>query len=424
MIHSSSRPALARPAARGSNLPMPSETRGRQPGSVAEVAAAFLKLGLTSFGGPSAHIGFLRAECVVRRSWLDEEAFADLVALCQFLPGPASSQLVLALGLRRAGPAGAVAASVCFTAPSAALMILFGYGVAAFGGLQQAGWLAGLKLAAVALVAHAVWGMGRSLCPDRPRLTLCLGAAALLLALPSASLQIGVLAGGALLGWLLYRGQAPAARDPETGAARVHPAAPAALCVFLLLLLGAPLLASATGSRPLGLFSGFYRAGALVFGGGHVILPMLRLEVVPQGWVSDDRFLAGYAAAQAVPGPLFTLSGYLGTVMAEGPHAWLDGLWCLCALFLPSWLLIAGTLPYWHRLRSLAWVRAALMGAHAAVVGILLAALYDPVFNEAVHRPRDLAPVLAAFCALQFYKAPPWAVVLLCAAAGSALGRP
>ena len=391
-------------------------------GSLAEVARTFLKLGLTSFGGPSAHLGFLRAECVLRRRWLDEGAFADLVALCQFLPGPVSSQVVLALGLRRAGPAGAVTASFLFTFPSAFLMVLFGYGVALVGPLQEAGWLAGLKLAALALVAHAVWGMGRSLCPDRPRLTICLAAAALLLAVPSTSMQVGVLAAGALLGWLVYRNQALG--RPRPPARKVHPAAPAALLLFLLLLFGAPLLAQATGLKSLSVFSGFYRAGSLVFGGGHVILPMLRAEVVPQGWVTDDRFLAGYAAAQAVPGPLFTLAGYLGTVMGSGPHAWLGGLWCLFALFLPSWLLVAGTLPYWHALRARAWVQAALLGVHACVVGILLAALYDPVLSEAVRQPRDLAVALLGFLALQFYKAPPWMIVVLAGASGAWLGAP
>ncbi len=383
-----------------------------------EVVAAFLKLGLTSFGGPIAHLGYLREEFVVRRRWLEDAAFGDLVALCQFLPGPASSQTVYALGMHRAGFPGAIAATLCFTLPSAAVMIAFGYGVTVLGGVEGAGWLHGLKLAAVAVVAQAVWGMGRGLCTDRARVTLCLAAAAALLAFPGAALQVGLIAAGAVAGWLLYRKSidAPAAA-PEPGR-KAHVAAVAALVLFAVLLAGLPIAASASGNRHVAEFDSFYRSGSLVFGGGHVVLPLLRAELVPRGWLSDDRFLAGYAAAQAIPGPLFTFSGYLGTVMHPGRWAWLAGVWCLVAVFLPGYLLIGGTLPFWNRLRARADAQAALRGANAAVVGVLLAALYNPVFATSVKGIPDVAAALAGFGLLQVWRVPPWVVVLLMAAAG------
>ncbi len=383
-----------------------------------EVFRAFLKLGLISFGGPVAHLGYFREEFVRKRRWLDDAAYGDLVALCQFLPGPASSQVVAALGMQHAGGWGGLLALLCFTLPSAVLMIAFAYGVAAVGNLPHAGWLHGLKLAAVAVVAQAVWGMGRNLCPDRARLTLAGGAAAVLLAVPGALVQIAAIVGGGVIGWCLYRKAVPTATAPGPAVGRPHLLAGGMLATFLLLLALLPVLTSTTGRKDIAVFDSFYRSGSLVFGGGHVILPLLRAEVVPNGWVPDHTFLAGYGAAQALPGPLFTFAGYLGTAMHTGPHAWVFGFWCLLAIFLPAWLLIAGALPFWHRLRAQAWTQAALRGANAAVVGVLLAAFYHPVWVEGVRDARDAAAAVIAFALLQWWKAPPCLVVLAAAAAG------
>lgn len=382
-----------------------------------EICTAFLKLGLISFGGPVAHLSYLREEFVKKRGWLEDDAYGDLVALCQFLPGPASSQLVFALGMQRAGILGALLASICFTIPSAILMIAFGLGVAT-ADLRGAGWLHGLKLTAVAVVAQAVWGMGRKLCPDTARLSLCLASAALLIAFPGAFNQIGVLAAGALLGWLWYKGSVQTPPAGEKARFRTHLLAAGALLLYFALLLVAPALAAATGKKSVAMFDSFYRSGALVFGGGHVVLPLLRSETVPRGWLSDDQFLAGYGAAQALPGPLFTFAGYLGTIITGGPHAWRGGVWCLFAIFLPAWLLIGAALPFWNQLRSKAWTQAALRGANAAVVGVLLAALYTPVFTEAVKRASDLPAILIAFGMLEIWKLPPWLIVFGMAAAG------
>ena len=385
--------------------------------SLAEVFGAFLRLGLVSFGGPVAHLGYFRKEFVERRRWLDDAAFADTVALCQFLPGPASSQVAFCLGMRRAGVAGALLASIGFLAPSAIAMILFGYAVASTGRLLQAGWLHGLKLAAVAVVAQAVWAMGVKLCPDWPRRGLAVAAAALVLVLPGTLSQVGAIAACALLGWLLTHG-GPAPREPAPGLGRSHAWAAAALGVFGLLLVLLPIAARAGGDRHVAIFDSFYRAGSLVFGGGHVVLPLLRSEVVPRGWISDDAFLAGYGAAQAIPGPLFSFAGYLGTVIESGPHAWMGGLLALVAIFLPAWLLAGGAYPFWSMLRGRAWAQAALTGANAAVVGILLAALYRPVCTGSIRDARDVAAAAAAILLLGKLRAPPWAVVALMAGAG------
>jgi chromate transporter len=379
---------------------------------------AFAKLGCTAYGGPVAHLGFMRDEFVVRRRWLDDAAYADLVALCQFLPGPASSQLAFALGMRRAGLPGAVLASFGFTAPSALLMVLFAYGVMAAGSLHAAGWLHGLKLAAVAVVAQAVWGMGRRLCPDFARIIVALLAAAGVLLVPGTAGQIGVILGGSLAGWWLYRQQPAMASGPAAGWAKHHGWAASGLGLFGGLLLVLPALAVASGWRELAVVDSFYRAGSLVFGGGHVILPLLRAEVVPPGWVTDDVFLAGYGAAQAVPGPLFTLAAYLGTMIHAGPGAWMYGVLCLAAIFLPAWLLIGGALPFWQMLRSRPWAQAAMQGTNAAVVGLLLAALYNPVWREGVTGPADVVVVAGALALLTAGRFPPWLVVLLAAAAG------
>ena len=389
------------------------------PNRLVELVLAFLRLGCISFGGPVAHLGYLHEEFVTKRRWLDEKSYSDLVALCQFLPGPASSQLVFALGMLRAGILGGLLASFCFTIPSAMIMILFAYSVSASGNLLNVGWLHGLKLAAVAVVAQAVWGMGKKLCPDRNRITIALGSAVFVLLFSGPSSQVGAILLGALLGWMLYRHAVfpiqNHGRDQLTGR---HFWAAATLVVFFGMLFLLPVVVTLSGSFPIRLFDSFYRSGALVFGGGHVVLPLLRAEVVPPGWMSDGAFLAGYGAAQAVPGPLFTFAAYLGTLITGGPHAWAGGLWCLLALLLPGWLLIAGTLPFWHLIQSKKWAQAALCGANAAVVGILLAALYNPVWKQGVTNAHDVATVFGAFALLEVWKAPPWLVVLAAAAAG------
>ena len=380
----------------------------------------FLRLGLTSFGGPVAHLGYFRQEFVVRRRWLHEAAFADLVALCQLLPGPASSQVGIGLGLLRGGLRGAFAAWAGFTLPSALLLILFGLSLSAAQDVTQAGWFHGLKLVTVAVVAQAVWGMARTLCPDALRRLLMGLAAAALLRYPGLATQLAVLAGGALAGLALLRPRLHEGHD--TYALPVgRPFGTAALALFVLLLAGLPLAAALFPSHALALFDRFYRAGALVFGGGHVVLPLLQSLVVAPGWVSDDTFLAGYGAAQAVPGPLFTFAAYLGTVMGPEPHGWLGGLLCLAAIFLPSFLLVAGILPFWDELRRQPQVRAALGGVNAAVVGLLLAALWNPVWISGVHTTTDVLVALGAFVLLQVARWPSWAVVVLCAGAGLVL---
>jgi chromate transporter len=386
----------------------------------AQVFTVFLRLGLTSFGGPVAHLGYFRDELVRRRQWLDEAAYADLVALCQFLPGPASSQVGIAIGLTRAGLAGALAAWLGFTLPSAIALILFGYGVGTWRGLLDSGWLHGLKIAAVAVVAQAVWGMARSLTPDRSRVTLAGAAALLTLAWPGSLGQISAIIIGGLVGWrMLAADAAPAAPAPPLPIGRRH--AVPALILFAILVGALPLLARAVPSHALALFDSFYRAGSLVFGGGHVVLPLLQSAVVPPGWLGNDAFLAGYGAAQAVPGPLFTFAAYLGTVMQPGPNGWAGGLLCLVAIFLPSFLLVVGTLPFWHALRGRGAVQAALRGVNAVVVGLLLAALYQPVWTSAILAPADFGLALAAFILLAFWRLPPWLVVVATAIGAAAL---
>jgi chromate transporter len=377
----------------------------------------FLRLGLTSFGGPVAHLGYFRDEFVGRRRWLDERAYADLVALCQFLPGPASSQVGLAIGLARGGFAGALAAWTGFTLPSALLMVACALGFGLAGEASEAGWLAGLKVAAVAVVAHAVWSMGRVLTPDPPRLSLAVAAAALVLAHPSVVGQVAAIALGALAGLALrYR------EDQDTGAALDisvrRSVAIACLVLFALLLLTLPLAVVASGDSLLGLFDSFYRAGALVFGGGHVVLPLLKAETVP-ALVSEDVFLAGYGAAQAVPGPLFTFAAYLGAAMTTGGAFWLTALIALVAIFLPSFLLVGGILPFWESLRRRASARAALTGVNAAVVGLLLAALYDPVWRAGIRDGGDFALLALCLLLLAAWRWPSWAVVGVAALGGA-----
>jgi chromate transporter len=390
-------------------------------GSALEVLRVFLRLGLTSFGGPVAHLGYFRTEFVERRRWLDEPAFADIVALCQFLPGPASSQVGISLGILRAGLPGALTAWLGFTTPSALAMILFGYGVTAFGDLSQAAWLHGLKIVAVAVVAQAVWGMARNLCPDRERATIAVGAAILALAVPAAAGQIGAIVAGGLIGWGALRSGAPSPMGAPLAVRLPRPWSVAAALAFLLLLFGLPALSAVVPSQAIALFDSFYRSGALVFGGGHVVLPLLQAEVVPPGWVTNDAFLAGYGAAQAVPGPLFTFAAYLGTVMKAVPNGWLGGLICLVAIFLPSFLLLIGALPFWNSLRRRPAVQSTLRGVNAAVVGLLLAALYKPVWTSAIFTPADFAIGIVAFVLLALWAVPPWLVVVFGALAASAV---
>lgn len=388
-------------------------------GSPLEVLRIFLRLGLTSFGGPVAHLGYFRAEFVGRRRWLDEPSFADIVALCQFLPGPASSQTGISIGLLRAGLPGAFCAWLGFTAPSALAMILFGYGVAALGNLADSAWLHGLKIVAVAVVAQAVWGMARNLCPDRERATIAVAAAMLVLAIPAAPGQIGAIAAGGLIGWRLLRNGAHTSEQEPLEIHLPRAWSVAALASFFALLVGLPLLAAAVPSHALALVNAFYRSGSLVFGGGHVVLPLLQAAVVPPGWVTNDAFLAGYGAAQAVPGPLFTFSAYLGTVMGPVPNGWVGGLICLASIFLPSFLLLIGALPFWDTLRRRPGVRSALRGVNAAVVGVLLAALYQPVWTSAILGPADFAIGILAFLLLAVWAVPPWLVVIFGAVAAT-----
>jgi chromate transporter len=387
-------------------------------GGASEVFAAFLKLGLTSFGGPVAHLGYFRDELVTRRKWIDERGYADLVALCQFLPGPASSQVGFALGLLRAGPLGAAAAWFAFTMPSAIALVLFALGAAAFGGPAGVALIHGLKLVAVAIVAHAVWGMARSLCPDKPRAAITIVSVFVVVLAAGSIGQIAAILLGALAGFLMLRGPvaAPSTALPNFPVSRA--AAFAALALFALLLLGLPLLAGAGGAAAL--VDSFYRAGALVFGGGHVVLPLLEAEMARTGAVGGDAFLAGYGAAQAVPGPLFTFAAYLGAMNAAGPSGVGGAALALAAIFLPGLLLLVGALPFWDALRTRPVAQSAMAGANAAVVGVLGAALYDPVWTGAILSPIDFAIALTGFLALVVWSAPPWIVVVGVAAAGAA----
>jgi len=386
------------------------------PGRAGEVFAAFLKLGLTSFGGPVAHLGYFRNEFVARRKWLDEQSYADLVALCQFLPGPASSQVGISIGLLRAGYLGALAAWTAFTLPSALALLLFAYGLAASGNALGSGWLHGLKVAAVAVVALAIIGMARTLTPDRARASLAVLALAIALAIPSAWGQIGAILVGAVIGAAFLRAEAPV--EPASLKLPASRASGAiALAIFAVLLAGLPILAAATGEPNIRLFDTFYRVGSLVFGGGHVVLPLLQAEVVPQGWISNDAFMAGYGAAQAVPGPLFTFSAYLGAIIG----GWKTALVCLVAIFLPSFLLVIGILPFWETLRRGQTAQAVLRGVNAAVVGLLLAAFYTPVWTSAITGKADFGLAAFAFLLLFLWRTPPWLVVILCAAGGQLL---
>jgi chromate transporter len=398
------------------------EAKDRQTGSPLEVLLVFLKLGVTCFGGPIAHIGYFRDEFVVRRRWLDEHAYADLVGLCQFLPGPASSQVGFSLGLMRAGYLGGLAAWTGFTLPSAFALVLFAYGAGALGGPTGTGLLHGLKLVAVAIVAQAVWGMARTLCPDRERASIAVIAALIILFSTSSAAQIGAIALGGVAGLWFCR----AAPPTSTG----HFAAPvsrtvglAALTIFFLLLAGLSVLRGLGISQGIALFEAFYRSGALVFGGGHVVLPLLREAFVTPGWVSDNTFLAGYGAAQAVPGPLFTFAAYLGAVVGPAPHGLAGAALGLTGIFLPGVLILTGTLPFWDTFRKRAGAQAMMRGVNAAVVGLLCAALYNPVWTSSVRTPGDFGIALVGFVLLTVWRAPPLIVVIISALGGIALAQ-
>jgi chromate transporter len=384
-----------------------------------EILGVATRLGLTSFGGPVAHLGYFREEYVVRRRWLDEAAYADLVALCQFLPGPASSQVGIAIGITRGGLLGGVAAWLGFTLPSAIALVLFAYGLRGLGA-ADAGWLHGLKVAAVAVVALAVWGMARSLAPDRARATIAILCAVCALAWPTGVGQVVLIAAAALVGlWLLPASAAAPATARPVPVSRAL--GTCALVAFFALLIALPIARQLAGSQALALFDSFFRTGSLVFGGGHVVLPLLQAEVVPPGWVTSEAFVAGYGAAQAVPGPLFTFAAYLGAVAGPRPNGLAGAAIALVAIFLPSFFMIVGALPFWDALRGRVSFQAALRGINAAVVGLLLAALYQPVWTSAIHGPADVGLALAAFGLLAFWKAPAWLVVVLAAAAGALL---
>ncbi|CAN7368631.1 chromate efflux transporter [Microbacterium sp. LjRoot45] len=386
------------------------------------VFLVFLRLGLTSFGGPIAHIGYFRAEFVERRKWLTEDEFGELVALCQFLPGPASSQLGFAIGLLRAGTAGALLAFVAFTLPSSLLMFAVAAGASVLTGDVAEGAIRGLLIVAVAVVAHAVWGMSRTLTPDAVRALIAAGAAAIVLFVGGSWSPLAAIGLGALAGLLWCRTGADAGAAAPLGFRIPVVVGAGSLVVFGVLLVGLPLLAATTGEGTIALVDAFFRSGALVFGGGHVVLPLLDAAVVQTGWVSPDQFLTGYAAAQAVPGPLFTFATYLGALATTGPGGAVGAIVATLALFLPGFLLLVGVLPFWNRLRRRTGVAAAMRGASAAVVGILGAALYDPVFVEAVRGPVDLAFAVAAFVLLGPARVPAWAVVLAGGVAGALAG--
>jgi chromate transporter len=401
-------------------MPETSDAAPDRRGSAAEVFAVFLRLGLTCFGGPIAHLGYFHEEFVVRRKWLDEKTYVDLVALCQFLPGPASSQVGFSVGLLRSGYLGALAAWTGFTLPSAIALVLFAYGASALTGTIGAGLLHGLRLVAVAIVAQAIWGMARTLCPDRERATIAVIAALIILFSTSSAAQIGAIVLGGVAGLWLCRG-APAAVSNPTVMPVSRTAGLAALSVFFVLLGGLPILVNVTGSSGIALFDAFYRSGALVFGGGHVVLPLLREAFVAPGWVSDDTFLTGYGAAQAVPGPLFTFSAYLGAVVSPSPHGIAGAALGLIGIFLPGMLILLATLPFWDSFRKREGAQAAMRGVNAAVVGLLGAALYSPLWVTSVKTPGDFGLALVGFVLLTVWRAPPLLAVVTCAIGGAAL---
>ena len=390
--------------------------------SLLEILWVSTRLGLTSFGGPIAHLGYFHEEYVKRKRWVDEQSYADLVALCQSLPGPTSSMVGTAIGFARAGLAGGLVHWLGFTLPSALALIAFAYGVGVVGAASGAGWLHGLKLVAVPVVALAVWGMARSLCPDRERATLAILTAIVALAWPTAVGQVLPIIVAGFIGWRLF----PPANTPPALHIRV-PISPwigmASWVLFVGLLLALPLVRQVATSQTVAVFDSFFRAGALVFGGGHVVLPLLQAEIVAPGWVTNEQFVAGYGAAQAVPGPLFTFAAYLGWVMQPPLNGWAGASVGLVAIFLPGILMTVGALPFWDLLRTRGSFQSAIRGVNAAVVGLLLAAFYHPVWTSAIFKPIDFGLALLAFGLLAFWKLPPWLVVVLTAVGGEFLAR-
>lgn len=388
------------------------EDRLKHKGHYLEILMASTYLGLTSFGGPIAHLGFFHHEYVTKRKWIDEAGYADLVALCQFLPGPASSQVGIGIGTMRGGILGGVLAWLGFTMPSAIALVIFAYLLKGFD-VAEAGWIHGLKIVAVAIVAHAVWTMGTKLANDKIKASIAVAAMIPLILWPSAFLQIGIIASAGIFGMFFYN------KNKETSKLVTAVSVPPRLAIiclvlFFLLLFILPIASAAFEHPLLQLFDSFYRSGSLVFGGGHVVLPLLESELVPTGFVSEADFLTGYGATQAVPGPLFTFSAYLGAIAMGGAGA----VVALLAIFLPSFLLVIGVLPFWDRLRQNPWVSSGLIGINAAVVGILMAALYHPLWTAAIWNGKDFVLVVVLFLLMQFWKMKPWIVVLIGALCG------
>ncbi|GBF43081.1 chromate transporter [Leptospira ellinghausenii] len=369
-----------------------------------------LKLGCTSFGGPIAHLSYFHDEYVTKKKWISAHAYADLVALCQFLPGPASSQVGMAIGLSRGGLLGAILSWIGFTLPSFLILVLFGLGLGTIDVSNHKHWLHGLKVVAVAVVAQAILGMGKKLCPDKERLTIAITTSVILLFFSSALLQISLLIFSGLFGVYFLKLNETLPHEPvHTGKKLIGFLFLSLFFIFLFLF---PLLRNVSNTTEVQYLDSFYRAGALVFGGGHVVLPLLQAEVVPTGWVSNDLFMAGYGLSNAIPGPLFAFSSYLGAVSLVSPNGWYGAIICLVAAFLPSFLLIVGALPFWEQLRKNLWIRKVMLGINASVVGILLAAFYNPVWTSAVYSPKDFALVVVGFLLLEFWKLPSWLVVI------------
>jgi chromate transporter len=390
--------------------------------SLLEILWASTRLGLSSFGGPIAHLGYFHEEYVKRKRWVDDQSYADLVALCQSLPGPTSSMVGTAVGFARAGLAGGLVHWLGFTLPSALALVAFAYGIEILGAGSGAGWLHGLKLVAVPVVALAVWGMARTLCPDRERATLAILTAIVALSWPNAAGQVLPIIAAGLIGWRLF----PPANTPPTLHIRI-PISPwigiASWVLFFGLLFVLPLVRQVATSQTVAVFDSFYRAGALVFGGGHVVLPLLQAEIVAPGWVTNEQFVAGYGAAQAVPGPLFTFAAYLGWVMQPPLNGWAGASLALVGIFLPGILMTAGALPFWDLLRTRGSFQSAIRGINAAVVGLLLAAFYHPVWTSAIFKPTDFGLAILAFGLLAFWKLPPWLVVVLTALGAEVIAR-